>query len=142
VRRPVLIVLLVVVAIGLAGCGKSSKVTTPTPSAIVGPVPKPPAAVKGNAAAGKAVFAANGCSACHTFTPAGATGKVGPDLDNLAEYAKTAGQPLDDFIHESIVSPDAYIAPGFTKGIMPGTYGSTLSAQQLADLVAFLAQSS
>ena len=141
-RRVVLIALLVVLVVGAAGCGKSSKVTTPTPSAVVGPLPKPPAAGKGNAAAGKAVFTASGCSACHTFTPAGAKGTVGPDLDKLAEYAKTAGQPLDAFIHESIVSPDAYIAPGFTKGIMPGTYGSTLSAQQLADLVAFLGQSS
>ena len=33
-----------------------------------------------------------GCGACHTFTPAGTTGKVGPDLDNLAAYAKAANQ--------------------------------------------------
>ena len=36
----------------------------------------------------------------------------------------------------------AYVAPGYANGIMPGTYGGTLSAQQLADLVAFLTQSS
>ena len=36
-------------------------------------------------AAGKKVFVDAGCGACHTFTPAGTTGKVGPNLDNLAD---------------------------------------------------------
>ena len=33
---------------------------------------------------GKMVFTNSGCSACHTFTPAGSSGKVGPDLDKLS----------------------------------------------------------
>jgi hypothetical protein len=33
------------------------------------------------------------------------------------------------------------IASGFSSGIMPTTYGSSLTDQQLADLVAFLVQS-
>ena len=37
--------------------------------------------------AGKAVFDNNGCASCHTLKAAGATGKVGPDLDNLAQEA-------------------------------------------------------
>src|SRR5436190_5835160 len=49
---------------------------------------------------GKAVFDRNGCGSCHTFQPAAATGKVGPDLDRLPEYAKQAGKPLEDFVHE------------------------------------------
>jgi len=136
VRRLAPIAVLLVVA---AGCGPGT-VTTPTPTKVVGKTPAPPAEVKGDAAAGKAVFDANGCGSCHTFTPAGSKGTVGPDLDKLPEFAKTAGQPLEDFIHESIVDPEAYIEKGYVKGIMPGTYGSSLSAQQLADLVAFLAQ--
>ena len=113
--------------------------TTPTPSEVVGEAPAPPAAVKGDATAGKAVFDSNGCGACHTFTPAGAKGTVGPNLDKLPDLAKAAGQPLEDFVHESIVDPNAYIEKGYAKGIMPETY-SSLSAQQLADLVAFLTQ--
>jgi mono/diheme cytochrome c family protein len=89
--------------------------------------------------AGKAVFTANGCGTCHAFKPAGSTGTIGPDLDTQPTAdAKKANMPLAAFLHESIVTPDAYIAPGFPKGVMPGTFGSSLSAKQLADLVAFL----
>jgi hypothetical protein len=45
---------------------------------------------------------------------------------------------LTAFIHESIVNPDAYIAKGYSKGIMPTNFGSTLSSKQIDDLVAFI----
>jgi mono/diheme cytochrome c family protein len=140
VRRLALLALLVVVA---GGCSKpGNKVVTPTPTTVIGTIPKPPAQVTGNAAAGKAVFVSSGCGACHTFTPAGSKGTVGPDLDKLPEYAKAANRgSLEDFVKESITDPGAYVAPGYPNGVMPGTYGGTLSAQQLADLVAFLTQS-
>ena len=92
----------------------------------------------GDATAGKAVFAANSCSGCHTLKAAGATGVVGPSLDKLKESAATAGQPLGAFIAQSITDPNAYIAPGFAKGTMPGTYKTVLSSKQIADLVAFI----
>jgi cytochrome c551/c552 len=94
----------------------------------------------GNAAAGKAVFAANGCAGCHTFGPANATGAVGPDLDKApASDAKADGNmDLAAFIKESITDPDAYIAKGYTKGVMPTTFGQSLSSTQLNDLVAFI----
>jgi cytochrome c oxidase subunit 2 len=50
----------------------------------------------GGAAAGKAVFANNGCGACHTLQAAKSTGKVGPDLDKLPGYAQKAGMPLEN----------------------------------------------
>jgi cytochrome c oxidase subunit 2 len=90
--------------------------------------------------AGKAVFAANGCASCHTLKAAGASGKVGPDLDKLPAYAKQAGKPLPDFIKESIMDPNAYVQPGFPKGVMPPF--ATLPADQLDALVQFLVQSS
>ena len=96
------------------------------------------AAPSGNAANGKAVFTANGCGACHTFKPAGSSATVGPDLDKLASYAKQAKQPLAQFTSTSITDPNAYIQPGYPKGVMPQTFKSSLSATQLADLVAFL----
>ena len=38
---------------------------------------------------GAVIFTKNGCGACHTFKPVpAATGKVGPDLDNLSESAE------------------------------------------------------
>jgi cytochrome c oxidase subunit 2 len=94
------------------------------------------------AGAGKAVFAANGCDACHTLSAAGAKGTVGPDLDKLPAYATKAGKPLTDFIRESIVKPDAYVQPGYPPHVMPATYGSQLSKTQLDGLVTYLVDSS
>ncbi|HVS85730.1 MAG TPA: c-type cytochrome [Gaiellaceae bacterium] len=93
----------------------------------------------GNAAAGKAVFASNSCASCHTFAAAGASGKVGPDLDTApAADAKSANMTLAAFLKQSIVDPNAYIAKGYSSGVMPQTFGKSLTATQLADLVAFL----
>ncbi|PWU24411.1 MAG: cytochrome c oxidase subunit II [Candidatus Rokuibacteriota bacterium] len=95
---------------------------------------------QGGAASGKSVFAAQGCSSCHTLTAAGATGTVGPDLDKLSAEAQKAGKPLDQFVKESIVNPNAYIEPGFPSGVMPQTFGQ-LPKAQLDALVAFLVKS-
>jgi cytochrome c551/c552 len=94
----------------------------------------------GNAAAGKTVFASNGCANCHTFQPAGSNGTIGPDLDKApAQDAKADGNmALAAFVKQSITNPDAYIAKGFTKGLMPTNFGSQLSATQINDLVAFI----
>jgi cytochrome c oxidase subunit II len=89
---------------------------------------------------GEAVFKENGCSSCHTLAAAGATGKVGPDLDKLPAYASQAGKPLEAFIHESIVDPNAYTQPGFPKNVMPPF--DNLPAAQLDALVQYLIQSS
>jgi cytochrome c oxidase subunit 2 len=96
------------------------------------------AAGGGLSASAKTFFIDNGCDGCHTFKPAGANGKVGPDLDNLREAAQKAGQPLEEFIRQSIVDPNAYVAPGYAKGVMPQTF-SSLPKQQLDALVTFLA---
>jgi cytochrome c oxidase subunit II len=91
----------------------------------------------GGGTSGKALFASNGCDGCHTFKPAGATAKVGPDLDKLPEEAQRAGKPLEPFIRESIENPSAYVEPGFQNGIMPSF--STLPKEQIDALVTFLA---
>jgi cytochrome c oxidase subunit 2 len=90
---------------------------------------------------GLAVFQANGCNSCHTFKPANATGKIGPDLDDLkASAAKANRGPLDKFIEESIVDPSAYVAPGFPDGVMPHIYKQQISPDQLQQLVQYLSQ--
>ena len=129
-RRGALTAVCAVAVLLLAGCGDKG-VTTAKPSTVVGTVAQ--------AAPGKAIFAAQGCGSCHTYKPAGpeAQGNIGPDLDKLADYAKRAKQPLDDFTHESIVAPDKYIEKGFPKGVMPKSY-SSLSDSDLNDLVDFL----
>src|SRR5581483_12345856 len=115
--------LLIVAALPLAGCNDSrpnEKTVTPTPTEIVGKAPRPPRAVKGDASAGKTVYAGNGCGACHTFTPAASSGTVGPDLDKLPQYAQQANQgSLEDFTKTSITDPGAYVQPGYPNGVMP-----------------------
>jgi cytochrome c oxidase subunit 2 len=91
----------------------------------------------GGAPSGKALFVSNGCDGCHTFKPAGAKGTVGPDLDKLPDFAKRAGKPLQQFIHDSIVNPDSYVEHGYPKGVMPSTF-SSLPASQIDALVKFL----
>jgi mono/diheme cytochrome c family protein len=130
VRRLALI--LVGTALLAAGCGGAETVR-PLPTKVVGTIETTPAE-KGDAAAGKQVFVSQGCGSCHTFKAAGTNGTVGPNLDEALK-GKTP-----DFVHESIVNPNAEIAKGYAPNIMPQTYGSDLSAKQLADLVAFLTQ--
>jgi cytochrome c551/c552 len=125
----------------LAACGYEGTVA-PTAKQVSGTLPKQrttPTLAKGNPAAGKKLFASEGCTGCHTFTPAGSHGTIGPDLDKLPQYAKQANQgPLTQFVETSITSPGSYIQPGYNN-LMPTTYAN-LPAKQLADLVAFLTQ--
>ena len=118
----------------------SAPATTTAPAPTTTPATTTSSGGGGNAAAGKAVFAANGCASCHTFKPANATGSIGPDLDTApASDAKADNNMnLAAFIKESIDNPDAYIAKGYSKGVMPTTFVQSLSSTQLNDLVAFI----
>jgi cytochrome c oxidase subunit 2 len=89
---------------------------------------------------GASLFASQGCSGCHAFTPAGSDAQVGPSLDELPAAAERAGKPLEEFVRESIVSPDAVVAEGYQPGVMPSNYGDTLSDEQLDALVAYLTE--
>jgi mono/diheme cytochrome c family protein len=124
----------------LAGCG-GKKVVSPTAATVIGTLPQAGGVSGGDPDAGKALFASQGCGGCHTFTPAGATGKVGPDLDKLAADAQKADQgSVEEYTATSIKNPSAYTVPGFPEGVMPSY--SSLSDEQVADLVAFLTQQS
>jgi cytochrome c oxidase subunit 2 len=111
-----------------------------TPAAFRAWVHEQQQAAKSPGGGGQAVFAANGCASCHTLKAANATGTAGPDLDKLPDYAKQAGKPLEDFVRESIVDPNAYVQPGFPKNLMPPF--STLPKDQLDALVTYLIASS
>ncbi len=99
----------------------------------------PSSSAAGTAVKGEAIFLDTGCGSCHTFTAAGSTGKIGPDLDTKPSVdAKKENMALAAFVRESIVKPNAYISPGYPKGVMPQTFGKQLSKRQLADLAAFV----
>ena len=88
---------------------------------------------------GAAVFASAGCGGCHAFTPAGTSGAIGPNLDNLVADAKKAGEDPAAYVKESIVDPDKILAPGYAAGVMPASYGDSLSAKEIDALVKYLA---
>jgi mono/diheme cytochrome c family protein len=139
VARLCLLAALVLLAAGCSDSVPGVKVVAPTPVTVIGKLSTPWSG--GNAAAGLKVFESAGCSACHTFTPAHATGKVGPDLDKLPQYATAANQgPLPEYIYNFVTSPNGRVVAGFPPNVMPATFATTLSAKQLADLVAFLAK--
>jgi cytochrome c oxidase subunit 2 len=124
VRR---VLLIVVFGLLLAGCGGEETVAPTGP--VVGTLPK---AEKGDAAAGKKVFADAGCGGCHAFQAAGTNASVGPNLDEALKGKDAA------FIEESIKDPNAEVASGFSPNVMPQDYASSLSSKEIADLVAFL----
>jgi cytochrome c oxidase subunit 2 len=94
-----------------------------------GPAKPPPAQ---GAPDGKALFASAGCNGCHTLADAGATGTTGPDLDKVLK-----GQ-TPDFIKTSIDDPNKEIAPGYSGGIMPDNFATTLSGAEVDALVKYL----
>jgi cytochrome c oxidase subunit 2 len=75
---------------------------------------------------------ATACGACHKLADAGTAGGVGPELDKVLKGKDAA------FIRQSILQPDAEVAPGFSKGIMPATYGKLLSKPEVDALVKYL----
>ena len=87
---------------------------------------------------GEAVFASAGCGGCHAFEPAGTDAEVGPALDDVAARAEATGLAPDDFIRQSIVDPNALLASGYQPDVMPTTYESSLSDEQLDALVQYL----
>ena len=98
---------------------------------------------EGDAANGELLFKGqvNGqytCSACHSLTE-GQT-LVGPSLAGIATRAETRveGYTAEMYIHESIVSPNAYVVDTFTAGVMTQTFGAQMTKQDMADILAFL----
>jgi mono/diheme cytochrome c family protein len=117
VRRRVLI--LAACGLVLAGCG--GKTVAPAPQTVVGTVPTTPQA-KGDPVAGKQVFETAGCKSCHTLKDAGATGTVGPNLDQA--------KPPDALVVERVTNG---------KGVMP-SFSGQLTPQQISDVAAYVVQ--
>ncbi|MCH7594524.1 MAG: cytochrome c [Chloroflexi bacterium] len=108
----------------------------PQETAVTAPT-EAPASPAGDAGNGEALFGANGCSGCHST---GSNRVVGPGLSGIGTTgeSRVAGLSADQYLNDSIVSPDDFIVEGFPQGLMPGTFGETLSEQDVADLVAYL----
>jgi cytochrome c len=77
---------LVVVALSLAACAPPPPPPKPAATAAK---PAGGAPIAGDAAAGRTLFTAKGCIACHTAQGVqGATGTIGPNLNGIGDPAK------------------------------------------------------
>jgi len=87
---------------------------------------------------GATTFASAGCGGCHAFSKAGTDAQIGPSLDDLGAAAEEAGMSVPDFVRQSIVDPDAVIAPDYQPGVMPKDFAESLSPEELDALVAYV----
>jgi cytochrome c oxidase subunit 2 len=90
---------------------------------------------------GAQLFANQGCGGCHALEKAGTDAEVGPSLERpeLVAASRRARQaPLEDFVRRSIVEPNQYVAPGYQSGVMPETFGQSLSEAEIDALVQYL----
>jgi nitric oxide reductase subunit C len=111
------------------------------------------AATRADPARGGEVFAKLPCGSCHDITRPWPGGEICPNLGNIASEAARIiklptyrGKARDaaGYIRESITDPNAYIVPGQNyrtpqgDSVMPRGLASSLTRQELDDLVAFL----
>ena len=111
-------------------------------NAAAAPAPAPSGGGGGSAAAAQLFRTTGTCGACHVFTPAKSAGKIGPDLDHLKADAAKAGEPLEEYVKDSIEDPDKYVTPGYAKGVMSASCCKQLSSDQVDQLVQYLAENS
>jgi cytochrome c6 len=110
-------------------CGGKG-VVSPVADTVVGTVPGqttetvPPGYSNGDPVAGKPIFKTKGCTACHTLKDAGATGTVGPDLD---QAKPSLGRAIERLLNG--------------KGQMP-PFKDQLSTKQIADVAAYVVKAS
>jgi mono/diheme cytochrome c family protein len=94
-----------------------------------------PAEVKlpGDPKLGRTVYMTKGgCLACHKAGDIPGT-PVGPDLSQIAKIQ------TPDYIMRKVLDPKGMgTVAGYPAGVMPATFGETLTAKEYTDLVAFL----
>lgn len=98
-------------------------------------------------------FQKGGCTACHTIPGVAGAGTIGPDLSAIGQAAKARlesgeytgmAKTVEEYLTESIQSPDAFIAPNCptgpcSGGIMPASLAQALSPEELNAVVKYLA---
>ncbi len=91
-------------------------------------------------------FTKGGCAACHAIPGIpNAVGLVGPNLSTIGSEAgdRVPGQDAESYIRESILNPNAFLAPECPTGecpanVMPPNMGQKLSESELNLIVSYL----
>jgi hypothetical protein len=92
------------------------------------------------------LFTKAGCTVCHTIPGIPGEGRVGPKLDlgrtgptRLADpHYRGQAATVHEYVIESILSPGAYVVPGYPDRVMPRWYGQKLSAAALEKVASYL----
>lgn len=111
---------------------------TTSPTAATSPTTTTTPGV-GDAAKGQVVFNSKGCAACHSVTSASQSpSPVGPGLLGIGTRAGTrkAGVSAEAYLQESVLTPSAFVVPGFAAGIMPTLF--TSADADFNDMIAYL----
>jgi len=128
--RYVVALVLILGALGLvgAGCGgdddSSGTPATTAETTTGGGETTTGGGETGDAVNGKAVFASAGCGSCHTYSKAGSSGSIGPNLDDLA--------PSFDTVVRQVTNGGGAMPP----------FKDQLSEQEIRDVAAFVSDSS
>lgn len=121
-RKLVLLLAALVLVVALPACGGEEDEQA-LPETVEGTLPaNTGAASEGDPAKGKTIFASAGCGGCHTFSAAGSTGTVGPNLDDASVDFEGAVQQIKN-----------------GGGGMPA-FSGRLNDQEIADVAAFVTQ--
>ena len=91
---------------------------------------------------GELLYQQQGCAGCHSLD--GSAG-IAPSLQGLYQSQRplvdgTTVVADEEYLREAIVAPNAKVVQGYPAGIMPGQYGTTLSAEEVDALVAFIVE--
>lgn len=132
-KKIVLLMCLAVALLALMACGGGGSETPAEPTPV------------GDAANGETLFTqatigpnnAPGCVTCHSLEPDVVI--VGPSQAGLETRAETRveGKTAEQYIRESIMTPDAFVVEGFAPGVMYQHYATDLTQDQIDDIVAF-----
>jgi mono/diheme cytochrome c family protein len=131
-RRLALILAALVLAFPVAGCGGGEDDDTAAENVETGGDTATEAegtttaeegeeeAGEGDPAKGKTVFASAGCGSCHTFSDAGSSGSIGPNLDDSKPEYDTAVERVTN-----------------GSGAMP-SFKDDLSEQEIKDVASYV----
>ena len=95
---------------------------------------------KGDVGHGAKLYVSSGCSGCHSQEKDKRL--VGPSFYGVYDRAKTREKGLGpkEYIYQSIVNPNTYVVDTFQPNIMPQTFATQLSPQQMSDVLTWIEQ--
>jgi mono/diheme cytochrome c family protein len=87
-------------------------------------------------ARGEELSVAQTCATCHVQ---GAANGIAPPFEGISQRAasRVPDMPASVYLYDSIVHPTDYLVEGYAPS-MPQDYGSRMTPQEIADIVAYL----